>query len=344
MEFNFVYFDPGSSYYNIARYDIERLPNCIIRSRDLPAGGKLKKVLFQLHTSLTLNKRIVLPLQSLWNRSYIGDLNFPDNSKPICFVFTGGFMGLLSYQMKTVKYLRKTYPGCKLVLLIRDLLKVTKHVNQYFDLDEAKRTYDEIYTINTNEAEKYGLKAIHSYCSYYPVETSPQDKKSDVVFIGVVKDRLDTIKRAYEKFTKAGLVCDFLLVSRQPIEGEFLPEGLVIQQAGIPYLEMLKRTVNSSCVLEITQKDADGLTSRCLEALCYNKKLISDNFRLKDTKYYDSDYMYLYQDIDEVPVDFIKKQIDVDYHYDGEFSPIRTLEIFERDLLQKEKEGEDYDR
>ena len=332
MNYNYVFFDNDSEYYRIARRDLEQLSNCRIRYRLLSEGSKVKKLLYHLHISDRLNRYITLPFQSIWNPSLIGKLDFPED-KPICFLFSGGF-GFL-YPMGTFRYLRKTYPGCKLVLLLRDKVVVAQRQSTHFNIEKAKQTFDFIYTTSTIEAEQFGLRLISVMCSVYPVQTKPEDKKSDVVFVGVVKDRLDTVCRAYKRFTAAGLVCDFLLVSRTPIKG--VPEGLTVQQHGISYTEMLRRTVNSRCILEITQKDTDAMTSRCLEALCYNKKLISDNFRLKELKYYNPKYMCLFSDIDQVDPSFIQEETTVDYGYCGDFSPVHMLEMIDRDLLDGQK-------
>lgn len=329
MQYNYVLFDCQTEYYRIARHDLESLPNVLIKEPGLSSGSKLKRFLFRLHTSGRLNKHIILPFQRIWNSAFVGRLDF-GNNKPICFIFTGG-IGNLPYQSDMFKYLRKTYPDCKLVLLLRDILTVGKRLMPGFDEVKAKQIFDKIYTINNMDAEKYGFQKIHSFCSQYPIETSENDKKSDVVFIGVAKDRVETVRRAYKKFTASGLTCDFLLVSPKPLED--IPKGLAVQEAGIPYSEMLRRTINSKCIFEVTQRGTDALTSRCLEALCYNKKLISDNFRLKETKYYDPRYMFLFTDIDEVDVEFIKENVSVDYNYDGSFSPVKGLELIEKDLL-----------
>ena len=334
MQYNYVFFDCQTEYYRIARYDMEKLPNVLIKEPHLISKSRFKKILFHLHTSGRLNKHITIPFQGIWNKSFIGNLNFGNNN-PICFIFSAG-LGNFPYQSNMFDYLRRTYTDCKIVLLLRDILTVGKRLMRGFDEKKAKQIFDAIYTINTVDAEKYGFRQIHSFCSRYPIETAPNDKKTDVVFIGVVKDRLDTICRAYKKFTAAGLVCDFLLVSREPLEN--MPEGIVVQKQGIPYGEMLRRTINSRCVLEITQKGTDALTSRCLEALCYNKKLISDNFRLKETQYYNPRYMCLFKDIDDVNPEFIKENIEVDYSYNGDFSPVKGLELIEQELLNSENE------
>ena len=334
MEYNFVFFDADSEYYNIARYEADCLDNFKVRYCDLITDSKIKKLLYRVHSSTRLNWYFTLPFRCVWNSAYIGELDFPEQ-KPICFVFTVG-VGKLPLQMKLLPYLRKTYPDCKLVLLLRDRVEVGQSLIRAIDLKtEAKKIFDLVYTINNQDAERYGFEKMHSFCSRYPVETSEEDAKSDLVFIGKVKDRLDTVRRAYEHFTAAGLKCDFLLIHPEPIDG--LPEGLCVQQKGIPYSEMLRRTVNAKCILDVTQKAADGLTSRGLEALCYNKKLLTDNPRIKESKNFDPRFMQVYSDICQVDPAFIKEDVVVDYHYDGEFSPVRGLEKIEQDLKKRQK-------
>lgn len=335
MKYNFVFFDAkNNEYYNIARYEAECLDNFLVRDRYLPTGSRIKRILFRIHTSIQLNRKFTLPFQHIWNRAYIGELNFSEH-KPICFIFTAGVSDL-PYKMKLFPYLRKKYPDCKLIFLLRDRIEVSQTLIQSVDLkNEAKKIFDIVYTINNKDAELYGFEKMHSFCSRFPVKTSPDDFKSDVIFIGAVKDRMDTIRQAYEKFTKAGLKCDFLLVHPKPIAD--LPDGLCVQSKGIPYGEMLRRTVNAKCILDITQRGTDGLTSRGLEALCYNKKLLTDNPRIKESKNFDPRYMHVYFDIRDVDPEFIREDVEVEYGYDGEFSPVRGLEKIEQELERRGK-------
>ena len=47
--------------------------------------------------------------------------------------------------------------------------------------------------------------------------------------------------------------------------------------------------------------------------------------------------MQVYSDICQVDPAFIKEDVVVDYHYDGEFSPVRGLEKIEQDLKKRQK-------
>ena len=327
MKYNYVFFDNSAEYYRIARRDLESLPNVRVRMRELTSAGWFAKKLFKIHSSGRLNKRVRIPFQSIWIKKYIGDLDFPEE-KPFCFLFADNMS--LVYNMNLFSYLRKTYPDCRMALMLRDFVSVAKANNRHFDLESGKKLFDRIYTISAVEAEKFDLRLAPVMCSRHPVSVAENDLKSDVVFIGKAKDRTDTICRAYQKFTEAGLSCDFLLVGDAGLTD--VPKGLSVSSEMVPYSEMLRRTVNARCVFEVTQKGIGSMTSRFLEALCYNKLLISDNQDLVNTKFYDPTYIQLFEDVEDIDVSFVKRDVTVDYGYKDEYSPIRLLEYIDRDL------------
>lgn len=335
MHYNYVFFDFDTEYFRIAHSDLEKVEWCRLRSRNLANGNKLEKSLFRVHTSKKLNAKFVIPFQSIWCKSLIGDLKF-ESQKPICFMFACSYVEFRD--MGIFGYLRKHYPGCKIVLLLRDFVSVIAR-NKKVTIDELKSTFDEIFTISETDAQKYNFTKIQVMCSNYPVEVYEHDLKSDVVFVGKVKDRLDVVVEAYKLLCKAGLVCDFTLVSSDILQN--LPEGIAVRKNPMPYTEMLRRVVNSKCVFEVTQKGIGAMTSRVLEALCYNKKLISDNMELSKLSYYREEYMQLFEAAATIEPEFVKADIEVNYDYNNDFSPIRMLEIVDERLRALDIEREE---
>ena len=336
MRYNYVFFDLDTEYYRIARHDLENLDWCRIRTKILlDEKRKWMQILFRAHTSKKLNSRINMPFQSIWNKYMIGELDFANN-KPICFVFACSYVEFRD--MGTYRYLRKKYPDCKIVFVLRDFISIEAR-NKCFAINEMRDTFDEIFTISDSESKRYGFCKIQVMCSSYPVEMSERDIKSDVVFVGKVKDRLDVVVEAYKLLYKAGLVCDFTLVHSEPIQN--LPVGIAVRKEPMPYTEMLQRVVNSKCVFEVTQKGIGAMTSRVLEALCYNKKLISDNMELSKLSYYKEEYMQLFEDVTMIDPDFVKADIEVNYDYKNDFSPIRMLQIVDERLKTLDSEREE---
>ena len=102
----------------------------------------------------------------------------------------------------------------------------------------------------------------------------------------------------------------------------------------MPYSEMLYHTINSKCILEINQYEAVGYTSRFLEAVMYNKRLITDNKDVMLSKFYSSDNIMCISDILDIDPSFVSSEKIVDYYYNGEFSPIHLIEKIDLLLTQ----------
>ena len=329
--YNYVFFDDAKTdYYQIARSDLYKVSNCIMRNRYLTSGSNLTKFLFRLHTSLKLNRYIKIPFQSIWNKKYIGTIPFQDD-KPLCFVFSGEFSFL--FNLKTFEFLRNRYPNCKLVFHLRDFLRIIQRSTIRLDLKKVKQTFDLVYSTNEIEANHFGLKVIHAFCSMYEVVPDSNRAEVDVVFIGGNKGRIQEIVNAYIILTRAGLSCDFLVINSTIIDG--IPKGISQSTKWISYKEMLERTCKAKCILEITQNGTTAMTSRFLEALCYNKKLITNNVSILRNKYYNSDYIQIIQNTLEIQPDFVAKPVGlVDYKYQNDYSPINFLKKIDNDLRE----------
>ena len=89
----------------------------------------------------------------------------------------------------------------------------------------------------------------------------------------------------------------------------------------MPYKEMLYKSVNCRFMFDINQAGAVGYTSRFLEAVIYNKLLITDNVAVKHTKFYSSGNILFYENINDIKKDFFEKTPS-DYNYNNELNCI----------------------
>lgn len=329
--YNFVLFDSSGSYFRIARSDLEHFPYCTVREDDiLPQAGSFKQLLFKAHTSRHFsNKNRVVPFQNIWNKAQIGKLCFPEE-KPICFLFATALSKY--YDMRLFEYLRKNYPDCKIVLMLRDVVQVCLNRSGGRTINDLFSTFDRIYTINKKDAEEYAFEQINVMCSRYQME-EPKDYSSDIVFVGKMKDRYDTINQIYERLTSAGVICDFTLLTDG--NDKKIVEGIKTISRPMSYEEMLKKTTGSRCILEVTQKGIDSVSSRYLEALCYNKKLVTDVRTIEATRYFNPRFMLIYSTIEDIDPAFIKEDVEVDYEYDDYYSPVNLLKFIDGDLTRQ---------
>ena len=95
---------------------------------------------------------------------------------------------------------------------------------------------------------------------------------------------------------------------------------------------MLYRTIRANCSLDINQDGGTGFTSRFIEAVLYNKRLVTDNVFVKESKFYNPKYIQCVSNFDDMDTKFITNEELVDYNYKGEFSPINLINIMEKKL------------
>ena len=126
------------------------------------------------------------------------------------------------------------------------------------------------------------------------------------------------------------------MIQHFPIRHTFVRIGYSFVWNTLAFWEMLYHTINCRCVLDVNQEDASGYTSRFLEAVMYNKPLIADNRFIKQSKFYNPEFIQVYDDWNDLDPEFVKKdETRVDYHYNGEFSPIRLIEQIDQELVKR---------
>lgn len=333
LHYNFVYFNANCNskkidpdeYNAICLRDAENLDGVKVIQGPLQEKSFFLRSLYNLHHSPRIKRRIKLPFKSIWFPFVFKD-DF-QNSNPYCFVFASA-----SYSMQYVRYLRAHYPGCKVVKLHRDLLKVA-HANPEYSEENMNSYFDLRLTFDDNEAKEFGLSHFDEIESEIEIEHFPEYPLSDVFFAGKAKDRLPKLIEAYDLFTSCGLNCDFFITHVKPDE-QIHRDGITYSNSFMPYKEMLYKSVNTRFMFDINQTGAVGYTSRFLEAVIYNKLFITDNAAVKNTKYYLSGNILYYNNVSDIDVNFFKKEA-VDYKYQGDFSPVHLIAQIDRELTCK---------
>ena len=102
----------------------------------------------------------------------------------------------------------------------------------------------------------------------------------------------------------------------------------------MPYKKVLYNSINARCMFDINQGGADGFTTRFLEAVMYNKRFITDNPSVKESPFFSPDYIQVVKDVNDIDPSFVQCNNTVDYHYNGEFSPIHLIEQIDEELTK----------
>ena len=148
-------------------------------------------------------------------------------------------------------------------------------------------------------------------------------EKHRVFFSGVDKGRLYFLKNVQQELTNMDIEFDCHLIKdkRKSYKKE---ELTLFSESYISYDEYLLRASKATCLLEVSQGEQEGLTTRALEALFLNKKLLTKNKDIVNYDFYHEHNVYVLgvdtrsiRDFLNVPLvtiaDEVKKQYTIDH-------------------------------
>ena len=255
----------------------------------LGIGNQLDKMqLDALRQYSVVRKLVKFPVLTKRKREvfeqYCADL---PNDKELILIFTLAWVDFILNGF--VEYVKeKCQKKGQIVKTVLYLQDISAHYGRMLDVRYYKRIFDHIITFDPADAKKCGFVLYEGRpYSKLRIEDSSETVTSDVFFCGYAKNRLDKILKMYEVLTKQGLICDFY-ISGVPQDKQEHSDKIVYNQY-ISYRDSIQHVKNSKCILEITQKEQTGYSLRTLEAMLYEKKLISDNEHLREAVFYHED-------------------------------------------------------
>ncbi len=253
--------------------------------------------------------------------------NFPDH-KPLCFLFFGNTHKV--YRSSYTDYLRKTYPGVKLVLFLQDL--ISRHYS--FNLEEARSKFNLIISYDQGEAARCGMLYHPTPMSKVEIADNPDIPSSHIYFCGHAKARYRQVHEVFKLCTEAGLKCDFNILGMP--EHACRLNGIRYLSKPISYTENLERMYKSKCILEIMQDGANGFTPRLWESIIYNKHLITNNSSIKDSDFFYCDGNH---NLASLTASSIKEWINTPLSYPqtmkDSLSPRHLLKFIEQNLAKQ---------
>lgn len=188
-----------------------------------------------------------------------------------------------------------------------------------------KDLYDLVMTFDFVDEKKYKFCKIDPPYSIPIMKDENRLKKYDIFFIGQAKQRLPVIERIIEQLNSKVVYRFFLTGIKE--KGILSEDNNVVINRPLPYHQVIEYIKDSNTILEIINSTQTGITLRTYEAIAYNKKLVTNNKNIKYFKYYDPRFMRII-DVNMITkddIDFIKKDIEVDYKYKNDYSPVNLL-------------------
>lgn len=230
----------------------------------------LSRLICKVVFSSKINKYLNMPFKRFFTKG-ITHSPFSD-SKPLCFFLLGS--SPLAYVPGLVQSIRKNYSQAKIVLQCTD--KVSYYEGRYGKdrFWRLAKACDIVASYNEMDAEQYGFYVMPTVISRFTVEPN-EAHKSDILFVGQERGRLDTLHSIYRKATEKGLVCDFTIIGAD--SKKRLCGTNINYDRRIPYTEVLEKIASTKCILNIPQQGAKGLSLRDCEAIANRKYLLTNN-------------------------------------------------------------------
>lgn len=285
------------------------------------SSNKIYDFFRRVHTSLKINSIINLPFRSIYYRDLQDILK---NGTIVIFQH----ICAAKIGKKGLADIKKSHTNIKLVLILVDSFKA--HSSTLFMAKKIINDFpwDCILSYDKDDCDKYGF--IYLGCSYYSVDFNIQKSKnsSDIYYVGRCKDndgRLEKILTLSKEFMLENVNANINLVNSSVNTYKLC--NIKNYNKEIPYEQVLADVLASNCILEILQDGQHFQTLRYFEAVCYNKKLLTNNIGIKELPYYNPKYMHIFSNEEDIDLDWIKKKESIDYHYRGDFSSKKILEI-----------------
>lgn len=241
-----------------------------------------------------------------------------DGGKPVCFVIWAQYANDVKAFWGNI--LRKKYPGCKLVCRFQDVIEKMPYKN----IDDYRDAFDLLQTFDEKEASKYNIDYFPFW--YDSVDDIDNGEKSDVLFVGRAKDRLNEILSLYKRLYEMSVNCKFYLVGVP--KDKQVNIGNVVYGDYLPYKKVLELVKGTKCMVEILQHNTESETLRVFEAIAYNKKLITNNKHLMLKDYYSPDKIQIFDSVDEISIDFIKDERSTICYEKKFIDRLRPVELF----------------
>ncbi len=326
----YLLFYPDSHQHLGLFEDLKSAPNVRMENIGLKKiDNRMLRNIRRFHISWTINKHVPLPLKSIWYTNPEMEL---EGSRQYCMIVMDGAMKGLSSKKLNELFAKENIRG--VLVLINSMDAESIAVLELKDKFKQVK-WDEIYSFDPADVDKYGYTYLGTnYYSKHDLEAArkqfPDEPESTVYYTGGLKGgREELILSVFDRLQRNEISTNFNLSisGERRLQAKPFSESIHYYSGGwIPYERVLSGVDQTKVILDVHQNGQTGPSLRYYEAVCYNKKLLTNNAAIKTLPYYDQRYMKVFETAEDIDLDWIRENIEVDYHYKGDFSPIYMLD------------------
>jgi hypothetical protein len=307
--------------FSDSRYDIEELQPFI----------KMNAVLERIrdiHFNLRINRHMELPFKEIWRPYYsLSAYSFKPDEKYCVLCLNGTLRNWFTPEY--FKKFRKRHGNVRLVLILYDSLQSQAKNKHSGKITEYIRIFDQVFSFDKKDALENGFEYIYTTFSRPGSVFHEPRLHSHAYFIGMGMGRLELLQSVFQKITAFIDNCNFTIVGVDAKKQIKIPD--VRYNLPVDYEEELQYAYNTDCIVEIVKEGQTGVTLRTCEAILFNKKLLTNNEALKTMPFWNERYMRIFHGPEDIDLDFMKKDMEIEYDYQGWFSPLNIIRILEKD-------------
>lgn len=308
---SFILF-PG--YDHVFRYlikDLENERNCNIIS-DLFSHKYIEDLWKVITKHPTVNEK----LGEIFSSITAFDLRIPNmlNNNHVLVFSNIAVQYIPDWLLKKIKK-----SGAKIVLYFLDDMT---NRNSCIALKKTKRIdFDVVTTFDKVNADTHGFQYMNSM--YSILKTNESKVIYDACFIGSDKGRFQIIEKIFKKITdlKGDFFCS---VYQTDSRHKDKYKAMHINES-YDYKDVIDTVTKSNCIIDVVLGEQSGLSLRVYEAIAYNKKLLTNNKSIFEFPQYDERFMRYFANVEDIDWNFVFQREQVDYQYDGTYSPIEYL-------------------
>ena len=273
--------------------------------------------------SYSLNMRFEVPFQSIFYNLE----NYNYNSTDIYRILMPT-TSISKFSLRYLEQFKAKHRNVELYAILTDSMNASSlHLNLvrkklFSDVWTAILTYD------LNDAREHGFEYFGFICYSSFDDIQPDDTTSDIYYVGFDKGgRRETVELVY-RYLSGKCNCRFDVVTNDKKIMNRTDTMPYLNQK-IPYPTVVARVKSTNCILEILQENQQTHTLRWFEAIAYNKKLLTNNKNIASLPYYNPDTMRYFDSIEDIDIDWVRKEETIDYGYHGEYSPIYLIDYID---------------
>ena len=181
-----------------------------------------------------------------------------------------------------------------------------------FPVQDKLHFFDKIYSFDDKDIEKHGFERLTNY-NYLPfLSQENQNPSEDALYItSYDKKRIKQLDILSQKFEELRLKFDLYVIGKKSWKNQlmkpFSKNKIVFTRKRINHENLPEFYKRTKVILDLMRENQYGLSFRVFEAMALEKKIITDNEKIKNYDFYNpNNILVLNKDFSNITKDFFE--------------------------------------